>query len=58
VTAVVRDSGRWRQPRDEDRGRGLSIMRALMDEVDVTQASTGTTVTLRRTLAIGEDGPG
>ncbi len=31
VTVVIRDRGRWRAPRGTHRGRGLSMMRALME---------------------------
>jgi len=50
VTLTVRDRGSWRAPRGNHRGRGLAIMRALMEDVDVIQDSRGTEVTLRRTL--------
>jgi GAF domain-containing protein/anti-sigma regulatory factor (Ser/Thr protein kinase) len=50
ITVVVRDRGRWRAPRGTHRGRGLAMMRALMESVDVQQAEQGTTVVLRRTL--------
>jgi anti-sigma regulatory factor (Ser/Thr protein kinase) len=46
----VRDFGSWRAERAGDRGRGLSLMRALMDTVEVTPTPEGTTVRLRRTL--------
>ncbi|SDN82849.1 SpoIIE family protein phosphatase [Geodermatophilus sp. DSM 45219] len=47
LTVTVRDQGRWRPPdRDPgDRGRGLLIMRQLVDGV-VLQGEHGTTVTL------------
>ncbi|WNV73833.1 SpoIIE family protein phosphatase [Geodermatophilus sp. DSM 44513] len=47
LTVTVRDQGRWRPPdRDPgDRGRGLLIMRQLVDGV-VLQGERGTTVTL------------
>jgi serine phosphatase RsbU (regulator of sigma subunit)/anti-sigma regulatory factor (Ser/Thr protein kinase) len=51
ITFVVRDRGRWRAPRGAHRGRGLSMMRALMDSVDVQHGDEGTTVVLRRALA-------
>ena len=35
VEITVRDFGAWRDPREGDQGRGLSLMRALMDTVDV-----------------------
>ena len=50
VLIVVRDFGGWRNPRGTDRGRGLPLMRALMDSVDVHPSSDGTTVRLRRRL--------
>jgi serine phosphatase RsbU (regulator of sigma subunit)/anti-sigma regulatory factor (Ser/Thr protein kinase) len=51
VRIVVRDFGGWREPRGTDRGRGLPLMRALMDSVRVDPSSDGTTVQLRRRLA-------
>ena len=50
ITVVVRDHGRWRAPRGTHRGRGLAMMRALMESVDVQREEQGTTVILRRTL--------
>ncbi len=50
VEIVVRDFGAWRAPREGDRGRGISLMRALMDSVEVVPTSEGTTVRLERTL--------
>jgi PAS domain S-box-containing protein len=47
---TVHDKGAWRQPREGDQGRGLSLMRALMDTVEVTPSPAGTTVRLRRRL--------
>ena len=44
---TIVDSGSWKPPesdRDTDRGRGLRLMRALMNTVDVTPGPTGTTV--------------
>ena len=35
VRVTVRDDGRWRPPRGTNRGRGLPLMRALMEHVDV-----------------------
>ena len=48
---VVRDSGRWRETHPHGRGRGLELMRSLVDEVDVQRGDDGTTVTLVRRLA-------
>jgi anti-sigma regulatory factor (Ser/Thr protein kinase)/putative methionine-R-sulfoxide reductase with GAF domain len=50
VRAVVRDTGRWRAPRGEGRGRGLMLMRGLSDDIRVERTETGTEVVLRRTL--------
>jgi serine phosphatase RsbU (regulator of sigma subunit)/anti-sigma regulatory factor (Ser/Thr protein kinase) len=57
VAVVVRDRGGWREGRSDDRGRGLPLMRALMDEVDIEQRPTGSTVTLRRALRSAEPAP-
>ena len=48
VVATVRDSGSWRAKRGEHRGRGLSIMQELMDEVHVERDDQGTCVRMRR----------
>ena len=50
VEIVVRDSGGWRERRGTEGGRGLVLMRALMDSVDLDPGSDGTTVTMRRRL--------
>jgi anti-sigma regulatory factor (Ser/Thr protein kinase) len=50
VRITIRDYGAWRAPREGDQGRGLSLMRALMDTVEVTPTPEGTTVRLERTL--------
>ena len=55
LTISVTDSGRWRQPRGEGRGRGLQMMRTLVDEVQVEQRDQGTRITLRR--AVGPQEP-
>jgi PAS domain S-box-containing protein len=54
VTVVVRDSGRWREPAGGLRGRGVELMRGLMEDVEVESGPDGTTVVLRRLLR-GED---
>ncbi|HEU4656010.1 MAG TPA: SpoIIE family protein phosphatase [Capillimicrobium sp.] len=48
VVVQVRDHGRWHDHTSGDRGRGLPLMRALMDDVDIDAKPGGTTVTLRR----------
>ena len=55
VLIVVRDFGGWRRPRGTDRGRGLPLMEALMDSVHVDPSSEGTTVQLRRRLAVSSE---
>jgi len=50
VELTVRDTGNWRPRRADGRGRGLVMMRALMEEVDVSPGPDGTTVRMRRTL--------
>jgi GAF domain-containing protein/anti-sigma regulatory factor (Ser/Thr protein kinase) len=50
VRVVVRDHGRWRAPRGTQRGRGLPLMRALMERVDVHETAVGTEVVLERSL--------
>ena len=50
VRIAVRDAGSWRPPRGSNRGRGLGIMRELMDRVDVRHGDDGTVVVLERRL--------
>jgi serine phosphatase RsbU (regulator of sigma subunit)/anti-sigma regulatory factor (Ser/Thr protein kinase)/putative methionine-R-sulfoxide reductase with GAF domain len=50
VTVTVRDWGQWRAQRGEFRGRGLLLMKGLMDNVDVRQTPHGSTVRLTRKL--------
>ena len=54
VSITVRDAGGWRPPRDDDRGRGIGLMRALMDRVEVRPSPSGTVVVMQR--ALGRDG--
>ncbi len=49
VHIEVRDAGRWRVPTPNgERGRGIGIMRSVMDEVDVRSSTSGTVVVMRR----------
>jgi anti-sigma regulatory factor (Ser/Thr protein kinase) len=50
VEIAVRDHGTWRAEREDDHGRGLALMRTLMDSVAVEPTTEGTTVSLRRRL--------
>jgi anti-sigma regulatory factor (Ser/Thr protein kinase) len=53
VIAVVADTGRWRAPRGTFRGRGITLMRALCDEVTIDRSDSGTRVRIRRTTTEG-----
>jgi anti-sigma regulatory factor (Ser/Thr protein kinase) len=50
IEVTVRDHGNWRAPRGRHRGRGMDLMRAAMDQVEVTPSDAGTTVRLTRRL--------
>jgi anti-sigma regulatory factor (Ser/Thr protein kinase)/putative methionine-R-sulfoxide reductase with GAF domain len=50
VTLTVRDSGQWRRPSGQHRGRGLTIMKAAMDGVEAHSTSSGTEIVMRRQL--------
>ena len=50
IRIVVRDQGRWRAPRGTHRGRGLPLMRALMETVEIDHGKDGTVVELSRSL--------
>jgi GAF domain-containing protein/anti-sigma regulatory factor (Ser/Thr protein kinase) len=50
VTLAVRDRGQWREPKRTDRGRGLTIIEASMDEVEIRPTGDGTEVLMRRRL--------
>ena len=53
IAISVRDHGTWREPRESpDRGRGLPLMRKLMDVVEVQPRPGGTTVRMSRRLAV------
>jgi anti-sigma regulatory factor (Ser/Thr protein kinase) len=50
LTATVTDRGHWRERRGAHRGRGLSIIEGLMDQVEVSSEQGGTVVRMRRRL--------
>ena len=52
VDVLVTDHGHWRERRVTSGGRGIRLMRSLMDEVDVTPSTDGTTVRLHRAVAL------
>jgi anti-sigma regulatory factor (Ser/Thr protein kinase) len=51
LAVTVRDTGRWQAPHALHRGLGLTIMRALMDAVNVDSGPGGTTVEMQRRVA-------
>lgn len=54
VRLTIRDTGRWKDPQpelDTDRGRGIGLMRALMQHVTITPGPTGTTVDMHTRIA-------
>jgi anti-sigma regulatory factor (Ser/Thr protein kinase) len=51
LVITVQDSGRWQPPHLRfERGRGFRILRALMDDVQVSRRGAGTEVRMRRRL--------
>ncbi|PZS38451.1 MAG: histidine kinase [Pseudonocardiales bacterium] len=50
VLATVRDTGRWRPPRGENRGRGTMFMRNCSGDLRIDHGPTGTNVVIRRRL--------
>ena len=50
IRVTVSDDGRWRSSRPYGRGRGLPIMRALVDDAVIECRSDGTSVTLIKRL--------
>ncbi|NEC65313.1 SpoIIE family protein phosphatase [Streptomyces sp. SID9727] len=51
---TIADTGRWKVPQPElnaHRGRGMGLMRALMQQVTVTQSPTGTIVDMHTRIA-------
>ena len=58
VSITVSDTGGWREPRKTDRGRGLELMRALMDDVELEAGNEGTTVRMKRKIEASPTGNG
>jgi serine phosphatase RsbU (regulator of sigma subunit)/anti-sigma regulatory factor (Ser/Thr protein kinase) len=56
VVVTVRDAGSPGGPSDPDRGRGLDLMRGLVDEATVELGPHGGVVTLRQGVGSWEDG--
>jgi anti-sigma regulatory factor (Ser/Thr protein kinase)/putative methionine-R-sulfoxide reductase with GAF domain len=53
ATVTIRDRGGWREPRGENRGRGIPVMNEFMDDVAIDMDEVGTTVVLRRRIGNG-----
>ena len=52
VDVRIQDSGTWRtSSRAGGLGKGLQVMRTLMDEVDIVSSAHGNVVTMRRKTA-------
>jgi len=55
IVITVADHGTWRPPdaaRPGDGGRGLQIIRAVMDDAEITTTSDGTSIRMRRRLSV------
>jgi PAS domain S-box-containing protein len=50
VVVSVCDFGRWRPPREDERGRGLGVIKAMMDRVEILKRPDGTEVRMARLL--------
>ncbi len=50
VEITITDPGSWREGSGEGRGRGMPLMKQLMDSVELTHTDEGTTVTMKRRL--------
>lgn len=57
VEVTVRDFGTWRPPRAGSAGRGLGLIDELVDEVEIDRGPAGTSVTMRRAVALSEPPP-
>ena len=53
---VIDDTGSWREPRGQFRGRGIMLMQALADDVQIDRMPDGTRGVIRRALAEGGNG--
>ena len=50
VAVTVSDTGTWRPQGKRERGRGMAIMQALMDDVEIHRNAHGTRVLLTKRL--------
>ena len=54
VVVIISDRGRWKaESTSQNRGRGLGLMRAFMESVEIVPSSDGTSVRLERTISRG-----
>ncbi|MGE5617331.1 MAG: SpoIIE family protein phosphatase [Candidatus Woesearchaeota archaeon] len=54
VVVTITDTGNWRPPRGENRGRGLTIIETAMDDLDIQTSPDGTEIVMRRRIAPAE----
>jgi anti-sigma regulatory factor (Ser/Thr protein kinase) len=55
ITVRVADSGAWQEPQEKrSRGRGLRIIQALSDRLELDRSASGTTV--RMSFPVGQSG--
>ncbi len=54
VEVSVADRGTWRAPQGQDRGRGMTLMRKLTDNVTISRRPEGTEVTMQRRIGASE----
>ena len=50
IVITVRDTGQWRPPRGDSRGRGLTIIEGAMDDLKIDCTEHGTAVVMRRKI--------
>jgi anti-sigma regulatory factor (Ser/Thr protein kinase)/putative methionine-R-sulfoxide reductase with GAF domain len=50
IVITIRDTGQWRPPRGESRGRGLTIIDGAMDSLKINRGEDGTEIVMRRRL--------
>jgi anti-sigma regulatory factor (Ser/Thr protein kinase)/putative methionine-R-sulfoxide reductase with GAF domain len=50
ASVTVSDFGAWREPRGDNRGRGIPVMKEFMDDVAIETGDEGTKVELRRRI--------
>ena len=55
VEIRVRDRGSWREPRRDVGGRGLPIIEAYVDDLEIVRGPTGTEVRMRRRLTLEQE---